>query len=325
MPCGAAVAGGAAAPAVPMRKTFSFFVLSNSGSSSRQVTLSRGALVAVGLLSLAALGTLSYFAFGYFRLQTTLADNRHLERRILVQADEIVEQRRQIQSFADTINSLKTKLVNLNTFEKKIRIIANIDTADEQENLFGVGGSMPEDLDSRLELKQKHTALLRDMHEQVEQLDLASTRQEAGFDALLNYLEGQRNLLASTPAIRPSKGWKTSAFGYRSSPFTGRREFHKGLDIANRKGSPILATADGVVKFAGTKGLLGKTIVIDHGHGMVSTYGHIHKALKKPGEEVKRGDIIAEMGNTGRSTGPHLHYEIHLNGIPVNPTKYILN
>ena len=308
-----------------MRKTFSFFILSNSGSSSRKMTLTGGALVGLGVAALALLGTLAYFTLGYFKFQSTMADKRHLERRLAVQSDEIIEQRRQIQSFADTINSLKTKLVNLNTFEKKIRIIANIDPADDQENLFGVGGSMPEDLDSRLELKQKQTALLRDMHEQVEQLDLASTRQEAGFDALLNYLEGQRNLLASTPAIRPTKGWKTSSFGNRRSPFTGRREFHKGLDIANRKGSPILATADGVVKFTGLKGLLGKTIVIDHGHGMVTTYGHIHKALKKPGEEVRRGDIIAEMGNTGRSTGPHLHYEIHLNGIPVNPSKYILN
>jgi murein DD-endopeptidase MepM/ murein hydrolase activator NlpD len=135
--------------------------------------------------------------------------------------------------------------------------------------------------------------------------------------------------LASTPAIRPlsgdAKSWVTSRFGYRKSPFTGRREFHKGLDIASRKGTPILATADGVVTFAGKKGLLGMTIVIDHGHGMKTRYGHNHELLKKRGDKVKRWEPIALMGSSGRSTGPHTHYEVHLNGIPVNPEKYILN
>jgi murein DD-endopeptidase MepM/ murein hydrolase activator NlpD len=100
---------------------------------------------------------------------------------------------------------------------------------------------------------------------------------------------------------------------------------HKGLDIAARKGTPILATADGIVTFAGKKGLLGKTIVIDHGHGMKTRYGHNHKLLKKRGDRVKRWEPIALMGSSGRSTGPHTHYEVHLNGVPVNPEKYILN
>ncbi|MBU4415374.1 MAG: M23 family metallopeptidase, partial [Proteobacteria bacterium] len=149
--------------------------------------------------------------------------------------------------------------------------------------------------------------------------------QKRSFESLFNNLEDQRNLLASTPAIRPTNGWISSKFGYRISPFTGFREFHKGLDIATRKGAPIVATADGVVTFVGVKGLIGKVIVIDHGHGMVTRYAHVHKALKKRGDVVKRGDTIALVGNTGRSTGSHLHYEVHLNGIPVNPAKYILN
>jgi murein DD-endopeptidase MepM/ murein hydrolase activator NlpD len=138
-------------------------------------------------------------------------------------------------------------------------------------------------------------------------------------------LEGQRNLLASTPAIRPTSGWTTSRFGRRVSPFTGRKELHKGVDIANREGTVILATANGVVSYAGKKGAMGNIMVIDHGHGIVTRYAHLSKSLKKRGEKVKRGDIIAQMGNSGRSTGPHLHYEVHLNGVPVNPAKYILN
>ena len=163
------------------------------------------------------------------------------------------------------------------------------------------------------------------MHDQVQQLDRASKGQKNAFESLLESLENQRNLLACTPAIRPTNGWTTSRFGYRMSPFTGLREFHKGLDIANRKGTPVHTTADGVVAFIGNKGLLGKVIVVDHGHGMVTRYAHIDKALKKRGERVKRGDFIATIGNSGRTTGTHLHYEILVNGVPVNPEKYILN
>jgi murein DD-endopeptidase MepM/ murein hydrolase activator NlpD len=170
---------------------------------------------------------------------------------------------------------------------------------------------------------------MRNMHEQIEEIGRASAGQQEELASLLKSLEDQQNLLASTPAIRPLSGnakfWITSRFGYRKSPFTGRRELHKGLDIASRKGTHIVATADGVVTFAGKKGLLGMTIVIDHGHGMKTRYGHNHKLLKKRGDKVKRWEPIALMGSTGRSTGPHTHYEVHLNGIPVNPAKYILN
>jgi murein DD-endopeptidase MepM/ murein hydrolase activator NlpD len=170
---------------------------------------------------------------------------------------------------------------------------------------------------------------MRDMHEQVEQLSFASDTQQKEFESLLKSLEDQQNLLASTPAIRPVsrgvKSWTTSRFGYRISPFTKRRELHKAYDIAARKGTPILATADGVVTFAGKKGLYGNFMVIDHGHGMKTRYGHCQKFLKKRGDKVKRWEPIALLGNTGRSTGPHVHYEVHLNGIPVNPEKYILN
>ena len=241
----------------------------------------------------------------------------------------IQNQRKQIQEFASEINSSKGKLVALNNFETKIRIIANIEKTEESSNIFGVGGSVPEDLDTRLPLMEKHNSLMREMHEQIDELNRASIQQQYEFESLLKSLEDQQNLLASTPAIRPvssaEKSWVTSKFGFRRSPFTGQREFHQGYDISTREGTPIMATADGVVIFAGRKGFLGKTIIIDHGHGMVTRYGHCQKFLKKRGEKVKRWEPIALVGNTGRSTGPHVHYEVRLNGIPVNPTKYILN
>lgn len=261
-------------------------------------------------------------------LKKGLVDTASLENKIFLQQDLISSQRSQLQAFANEINGIKSKLVALNNFEKKIRVVANIANTgsdDVQKGSFGIGGSIPDDLEAGLELSEKHNSLLREMHEHVEQLNVALFEQEKSFESLINHLDEQRNLLAATPAIRPAMGLVTSRFGRRKSPFSGLSEFHKGLDIAARKGTPIVATADGIVTFSGRKGLLGKTLIIDHGYGMVTRYSHIYKFLKKTGDKVKRGERIALIGNSGRSTGPHVHYEVHLKGVPVNPEKYILD
>jgi murein DD-endopeptidase MepM/ murein hydrolase activator NlpD len=308
-----------------MRKNFTFFILSHTGSRIRQATVSKPFLLLLGFVFTLCLIIAGFVVYDYVNIKKSLLSSHHLESRFSYQQAEINRQRMQIRKFADEINSLKSKLVDLKNFEKKIRIIANLEKTEDQGGLFGVGGSMPEDLDAGISLKENHSALIREMHDQVKQLNLASIRQEDSFESLLKYLKEQENMLASTPSIRPAEGWISSKFGYRVSPFTGRREFHKGMDIANRKGTPIVAPADGVVTYAGNKGFFGKLIVIDHGHGMVTRYAHADKILKKQGEKVKRGDVIALMGNSGRSTGPHLHYEVRLNGISVNPSKYIFN
>ena len=312
-----------------MRKKISFVVLSNSGAPAKQMSASKAAIRLVGVFILACLISVGYVVYDYFKLKQTMAYLQTRASHLTNELGEIQSQRKQIQQFATEINSLKNHLVTLNNFEKKIRIIANIEKTDDSNNIFGVGGSIPEDLDARLPLMEKHNSLMRDMHEQINELSRASIHQKGEFESLLKSLEDQQNLLASTPAIRPisrgEKSWVTSSFGFRVSPFTGQREFHQGFDISCRTGVPILATADGVVTFTGKKGLLGRTIIVDHGHGMVTRYGHCSKFLKKRGEKVKRWEPIALVGNTGRSTGPHVHYEVRLNGIPVNPYKYILN
>jgi murein DD-endopeptidase MepM/ murein hydrolase activator NlpD len=312
-----------------MRKKISFVVLSNSGAPAKQMCASKATLRLVSVFIIACLISVGYVVYDYFKLKQTMV---HLQTRAVHLTNELGEiqsQRKQIQEFASEINSLKGHLLTLNNFEKKIRIIANIEKTDDSNNIFGVGGSIPEDLDARLPLMEKHNSLMRDMHEQIDELNSASIHQKGEFESLLKSLEDQQNLLASTPAIRPisrgEKSWVTSSFGFRRSPFTGQREFHQGFDISTRKGTSILATAEGVVTFTGKKGLLGSTIIVDHGHGMVTRYGHCSKFLKKRGEKVKRWEPIALVGNTGRSTGPHVHYEVRLNGIPVNPYKYILN
>ena len=312
-----------------MRKKISFVVLSNSGAPAKQICASKTSIGLVSVFLTACLIFFGYVIYDYFQLKKTTVHLKDREVHLTSELAEIQYQRKQIQEFAGEINSLKNKLVALNNFETKIRIIANIEKTDESKNIFGVGGSVPEDLEAKLPLMEKHNSLMRDMHEQLDELNRASIHQQGLFESLLKSLEDQHNLLASTPAIRPisrgEKSWVTSKFGFRQSPFTGQREFHHGYDISCREGTPVMATADGVVIFIGNKGLLGKTIIVDHGHGMITRYGHCQKFLKKRGEKVKRWEPIALVGNTGRSTGPHVHYEVRLNGIPVNPFKYILN
>ena len=131
--------------------------------------------------------------------------------------------------------------------------------------------------------------------------------------------------LAATPSVTPTKGWVTSGFGYRSSPFTRNREFHRGIDIAGRVGTSVVAPADGRVRFVGSKRSLGNSIVLEHGYGIESLYGHLSELGVKVGQRVRRGEQIGAMGSTGRSTGPHLHYQVEVNGAPVNPRNYILD
>ena len=130
---------------------------------------------------------------------------------------------------------------------------------------------------------------------------------------------------AATPSISPAMGLMTDGFGGRPDPVTGRHALHRGLDISARRGTPVIAPADGVVVFTGVSGGLGKTIRIAHGLGYTTVYGHLDRIEVEPGEEVRRGAKIGTLGNSGRSTGPHLHYEVHVDGEAVNPLYYILD
>ncbi len=310
-----------------MRKKISFLIFDHSGAPLRKIAISKRNLSLMGICAVAFVAffifaTIDYVSLNQFKTETGLLKNK-----LAHQSEKISQQETQIQMFADKINELKSELVTLNDFEKQIRIMANIDsTEEEQEGVFGVGGSLPEDIDPSVGLKERPLGLLQEMHEQVQDLNVAYDAQQDRFRKLFSHLEEHRNLLAATPAIKPvDGGWYSSSFGYRKSPFTGRREFHKGLDISAKRGTPIYATGDGVIVYSGNKGLMGKTIVIDHGYGLVTRYGHAKELLKKKGDRVKRGDVIAKVGNTGRSTGPHVHYEVKVDGVRVNPKNYILN
>ena len=187
----------------------------------------------------------------------------------------------------------------------------------------GIGGEERELF--YVEIKNRQKELIAQMHKDLKELKLKSITQEDSLQNLLIYLEDKESLLASTPSIKPTEGWITSGFGYRTSPFTGKREFHKGIDIATRIGQPIISTADGVVTYSGYEGGFGNVVMVEHGYGFSTRYAHCSRIIAKVGNRVRRGQIIAYVGNTGRSTGPHLHYEIRVWGVPVNPMKYILD
>jgi murein DD-endopeptidase MepM/ murein hydrolase activator NlpD len=147
---------------------------------------------------------------------------------------------------------------------------------------------------------------------------------ETELQDLYELLGDQKAFLSALPTRKPAEGYYTSGFGIRKSPIGGKVKMHEGIDIANRLGTFIHVPADGVVVFAAVKAGYGQTVVVDHGYGLETWYGHAKKLLVTKGQHVKRGETIAQMGSTGRSTGPHVHYEVRVNGFPVNPISYIL-
>jgi murein DD-endopeptidase MepM/ murein hydrolase activator NlpD len=148
-----------------------------------------------------------------------------------------------------------------------------------------------------------------------------------GLENRLRYVrrdvERREALAAATPSIWPAHGWLTGTFGGRSDPFTGEPGFHQGIDIATDKGQPVYATADGAVQSTAYTGDYGNLIVIDHGFGLTTRYGHLSRFAVKPGQTVKRGDVIGYVGATGRATGTHVHYEILANGKLINPLQIL--
>jgi murein DD-endopeptidase MepM/ murein hydrolase activator NlpD len=163
------------------------------------------------------------------------------------------------------------------------------------------------------------------MRTDIERLQSETISREESLSELEKLLQDKKEMLAHTPSIWPATGWITSGFGFRTDPFTGLTQMHEGLDISNRVGAIVVAPADGIVSDTGSDWIHGKMVVISHGFGMTTSYSHLSKITVRVGQKVKRGDKIAEVGMTGRTTGPHLHYEVKLNGISANPMRYILN
>jgi murein DD-endopeptidase MepM/ murein hydrolase activator NlpD len=216
-------------------------------------------------------------------------------------------------------------MVDLKQFDDKLKIMLDMEPGEDNTQFLGIGGSdlTIKDLGSFVENSDKKLAVL--MHQSLDNLDTEIAVQSQEKEQLFTFLEERKSMFASTPSIWPTKGLITSEFAYRISPFTNEKEFHEGLDISARTGTVIIAPADGVVTEIGKTYGFGNLMTVSHGYGLKTMYGHLSSALVKKGQAVKRGDKIALVGSSGRTTGPHLHYEVLLNGVPVNPRNYLLN
>ncbi len=266
----------------------------------------------------AAFGLAGYWCHCYRQM----ADERPVVRALKLQNQR---QEAQIQQLAEQLAGFKQQMASLSAFNRKLRAMANLEMPKSRDDAFGVGGPEASAGGPGIRL----TSTVRERQLQAMRRDLSQLAAEGEAEQqvqrqLAKFLHERRSILAATPSIWPVRGWVTSGYGYRVSPFTGKRQFHSGIDISTRRGTPIKAPADGVVTFAGVEGGMGRMLVINHGHGLVTRYAHLHKFKVKVGQKVKRGQVIGLVGNTGRSTGPHLHYEVMLSGATTNPRNYIL-
>ncbi|OEF99678.1 hypothetical protein BHF71_07940 [Vulcanibacillus modesticaldus] len=241
----------------------------------------------------------------------------------LIQSDNqkiIEEYSENYLSLYQEVKKLKEQMIGLQQLEEQIRIKNGFDPSKSyfsKENQLVLSG---------INNKSKMTAstlTIKTTKETIESLQNTLPEKEKSLNELLQLLEERNETLLSIPSINPTVGRITSKFGYRSDPFNNNRSFHNGLDIANAFGTPIYSTADGIVTFSGRNGGYGNQIVINHGNGLETVYAHNSKNLVKKGDFVRKGQLIAYMGSTGRSTGSHLHYEVRKNGRRVNPSNYI--
>ncbi len=296
------------------KKRLTFMLIPDSTGTARQIS------VPVAGLWLAA-SSLAVVIIAKVLFASLWVSNR-------VDSSELTQLRSENAQLAERYEDLRWKLSEVDAryqelIEKEIaiRTLFELPEIDLEERQLGIGGPGPL-------VSEPTTPLGLQAYESTERVEellrLSSYELEKFADVEQELLE-LRTELAHTPSIKPSPGWFSSSFGYRTDPFTGMRQFHRGIDIANRPGTPIVATADGKVTRAVKAGNFGRMVTIDHGNGYVTRYGHLAKWTVKVGQRVERGEIIAYMGNTGRSTGPHLHYEVWKDGKAVNPRSYILN
>jgi murein DD-endopeptidase MepM/ murein hydrolase activator NlpD len=219
------------------------------------------------------------------------------------------------QAYEENAAKLQAKLLNLQNMVMKLGVMAGLEKTLPDPAVGGVGGlshleTTPPSVDATLSMKA--------MEQTTEQLTVRSSR-------LAEFYQDQKVLLASTPSVWPVRGYLASGFGNRIDPFTNQPDFHPGIDIATPVGSKVQAPADGVVVSAGLKGSYGNAIIIDHGYGVMTRYGHLSAFNVRPGQRVRRGDVIGFVGQTGRATAPHLHYEVWVHDQNQNPIQYILD
>ncbi len=324
----------------PVHQRYTLILVTDELSPVRRLQVSRssvrralGAAAAIALLLAAGL-------VDYVRLRSDAVDVGKLRA-------EATRHQSELSALGGEVGGLASELERLRELERKVRVIANLPGAMREARIpdpAGKGGgddlALPEpapgpqlepsasDADVETDARAQpdgsmDPAALARIQSRARQLAAQVPTRKLSLLDLLGGLEGQSQRLAATPSIWPTNGYVTSSYGHRTSPFTGLRQFHAGLDIAADFDTPVVAPARGRVVFSGMNGPLGRMVEIDHGYGLRTHFGHLSEAFVKPGQTVERGTPIAAVGSSGRSTGPHLHYGVEVNGRTVDPTNYI--
>jgi murein DD-endopeptidase MepM/ murein hydrolase activator NlpD len=289
-----------------LKRSFTIMVVPDARSRFRRFHVGRrGVLIGV---SAAAVLALLALASPWFALSSWLRGSA---------ADELAAENRALKARTEDFEAAVAELQGrLEGFEKQTKRLAWLaGDMDDAEEITGAGsGEIPGD-GSRESLLQAEFDVLRERGEALGER----------IDHVAELFVTQADRLASVPAILPVQGLMGHGYQWRRDPFTGRRRFHHGLDISAPTGTPVRAPADGVVVKAHRYGGYGNVVYISHGNGLVTRYGHLERHQVSPGQRVRRGEIIATVGNTGRSTAPHLHYEVLLHNRRVDPLKYVVD
>jgi murein DD-endopeptidase MepM/ murein hydrolase activator NlpD len=274
-------------------------------------------MLTVMVVLIATCVALAGFWWGHARNSSDQISSMHSE--IQLQRD-LIEQTRfnaqaDLDALAARLGQIQAHATRLNALGQKLVKIAKIDSGEFNfEEIPGVGG--PEEADG--------TALKLDFGSQIDEMVSELDEREQQLGVLETVLINSHVKEEVFPDGRPIKlGWVSSYYGTRTNPFTGRLQFHKGMDFASKSGSDVLSVAGGVVTWSGDRYGYGNLVEINHGNGFVTRYGHNQENLVRVGDTVKKGQKVAEMGSTGRSTGPHVHFEVLQNGRQINPLKFV--
>jgi murein DD-endopeptidase MepM/ murein hydrolase activator NlpD len=296
---------------VPNKKTYTLIVVPDHDSPVSRYRVPKSLLLQLGAVAMFACGLVVAASAHYLHVARDASENRILR-------DENLSLRNQLKMIRERVDHIGTTLERVERFDQKLRAITLM--SDSERGLaLGPTSSAPE------AEAATSTAIARaPLSSRLDKLSAVAARQEQSLQELADYFQDQKSLLASVPSVWPARGWVTSDFGQRLDPYTAERVMHAGLDIAAEPGKPVYAPSDATVAYSGSEGNYGNVIVLDHGYGVKTRFGHLADVLVKLGDRVKRGEQLGTVGNTGRSTGPHLHYEVRVNGIAQNPRKFLL-
>ena len=272
----------------------------------------------LGLLAVSLIVLASFLLVGADYVSKTLYDKRLRE--FKANYNSVAENIDAIQS---RLQELDRQIIDIEEKDRAVRTYAGMPEVDIDIKKLGVGGVESKDFKILNNLAPAVSKEISELHIDIEKLSRKVNFELASYETIYNKVKSDIDRIRHIPSIRPvAGGFLNSSFGYRQDPIDAVRRFHQGQDFSVPTGTPIFAPADGVVKRAYYIGGFGNHIKLDHASGYSTTFAHLSKMFVRHGQKVKRGDIIGETGNTGRSTAPHLHYEVHYRGTPKNPADF---